>query len=215
MRFCFIHLREISCEGFRIWICKMSWKIALLKSHHMFQGPMSWNTLLTSQIWEILLWKLFCVVLLTHWPQGNVTDSWCAVFKHTFLWLMSCTFPVKLKRCMHQNLVCDKSTLVQMMAWCRQAASHHLNQMSTNLCLWHFMTPPGHNKLMINREWLKFYRLTPSHYLNTLRSRQIDAISQTTLWNAFSWMKMFEFRLKCHWSLFPRVQLTIFQHWFK
>ena len=28
-------------------------------------------------------------------------------------------------------------------------------------------------------------------------------------------MKMFEFRLKFHWSLFPRVQLTIFQHWFR
>ena len=27
--------------------------------------------------------------------------------------------------------------------------------------------------------------------------------------------KMFEFRLKFHWSLFPRVQLTIFQYWFR
>ena len=26
---------------------------------------------------------------------------------------------------------------------------------------------------------------------------------------------MFEFRLKFHWSLFPRVQLTIFHHWFR
>ena len=43
---------------------------------------------------------------------------------------------------------------------------------------------------------------------------KIDAISQTTFWSAFSWMKMFEFRLKFHWSLFLRVQLTIFQHWF-
>ena len=41
------------------------------------------------------------------------------------------------------------------------------------------------------------------------------AISQTTLSNAFSWMKMLEFRLKFHWSLFIRVQLTIFQHWFR
>ena len=42
---------------------------------------------------------------------------------------------------------------------------------------------------------------------------QMDAISQTTFWIVFSWMKMFEFRLKFHWSLFLRVQLTIFQHW--
>ena len=42
---------------------------------------------------------------------------------------------------------------------------------------------------------------------------EIDAILQTTFSNAFSWMKMYWFRLKFHWSLFPSVQLTIFQHW--
>ena len=44
---------------------------------------------------------------------------------------------------------------------------------------------------------------------------KMDAISQTTFLSAFSWMKMFEFRSKFHWSLFLRVQLTIFQHWFR
>ena len=44
---------------------------------------------------------------------------------------------------------------------------------------------------------------------------KMDAISQTTSSSAFSWMKMFEFRLKCQWSLFLRAQLTIFQHWFR
>ena len=44
---------------------------------------------------------------------------------------------------------------------------------------------------------------------------KMDAISQTTFSSGFSWMKIFEFRLKFHWSLFLRVQLTIFQHWFR
>ena len=44
---------------------------------------------------------------------------------------------------------------------------------------------------------------------------KMDTISQTTFWSAFSWMKMFEFWLKFHWSLFLRVRLTIFQHWFR
>ena len=39
--------------------------------------------------------------------------------------------------------------------------------------------------------------------------------SQMTFSNVFSSMKMFEFRLKCHWRLFPRVQFTIFQPWFR
>ena len=43
---------------------------------------------------------------------------------------------------------------------------------------------------------------------------QMAAFSQTTLSNAFSWMKILEFRLKFHWTLFLRVLLTIFQHWF-
>ena len=34
---------------------------------------------------------------------------------------------------------------------------------------------------------------------------KMDAISQTTFSNAFSWMKMLEFRLIFHWSLFLRV----------
>ena len=44
---------------------------------------------------------------------------------------------------------------------------------------------------------------------------KIAAIFQTTFPNAFSWMKLCEFWLRFHWSLFLRVQLTIFRHWFK
>ena len=44
---------------------------------------------------------------------------------------------------------------------------------------------------------------------------QIDAISQTPFSNVFSRMKVNEFRLGFHWSLFLRFELTIFQHWFR
>ena len=40
-------------------------------------------------------------------------------------------------------------------------------------------------------------------------------ISQMTISNAFSWMKMYKFWLQFHWNLFPRVQWTIFHHWFR
>ena len=33
--------------------------------------------------------------------------------------------------------------------------------------------------------------------------------------DAFSWTKNFVYWLKCHWSLFLRVQLTITQYWFR
>ena len=38
---------------------------------------------------------------------------------------------------------------------------------------------------------------------------------QTTFSNAFFSMKMFEFRLKFHWSMFLRAQLTISEHRFR
>ena len=44
---------------------------------------------------------------------------------------------------------------------------------------------------------------------------KMAAVSQTMFSNAFSWMKMYAFRLKFHWSLFLRFQLTIFQYWFR
>ena len=44
---------------------------------------------------------------------------------------------------------------------------------------------------------------------------KMAAIFQTIFSNAFSWMKMHELWLRFHWSLFLRVKLTIFQHWFR
>ena len=61
----------------------------------------------------------------------------------------------------------------------------------------------------LHRKW--WSRLCLTHWGRD----KMAAISQTTLSIAFSLMKMVEFSLKFHWSLFIRVQLTIFQHWFR
>ena len=42
---------------------------------------------------------------------------------------------------------------------------------------------------------------------------KMAAIFQTILSNHFFRMKMFEFRLRFHWNLFPGPQFTIFNHW--
>ena len=72
----------------------------------------------------------------------------------------------------------------------------------------------------INMFWmtnLLLLVIAPSHALRLTHWGQdkMDAISQTTFSSAFSWMKMFEFLLKFHWSLFLSVQLTIIRHWFR
>ena len=50
---------------------------------------------------------------------------------------------------------------------------------------------------------------------NTLRSRQNGRHLADDAFKRFFLMKMLEFRLKFHWSLFLRVRLTIFQHWIR
>ena len=54
-----------------------------------------------------------------------------------------------------------------------------------------------------------------SHVLTPWGRDKMAAIFQTTFSDAFSQMKVYIFRLRFHWSLFPRVQSTIFQHWFR
>ena len=53
--------------------------------------------------------------------------------------------------------------------------------------------------------------------INTLRPRQNGRHFPDDIfkWIGFSWIKMYEFRLTFHWSLFLGAQLTIFQHWFR
>ena len=51
--------------------------------------------------------------------------------------------------------------------------------------------------------------------LTHLSLDKMSAILLTTFSNVFLWMKKHEFRLKFQWNLFLRVQLTIFQHWFR
>ena len=65
------------------------------------------------------------------------------------------------------------------------------------------------------------YHLMLEHHKNwqsfrlTNWDRDKTAIFLPTFWNAFSWIKMFEFRLTFHWILFLMVHLTISQYWFR
>ena len=52
-------------------------------------------------------------------------------------------------------------------------------------------------------------------HINSSPLDKMAAISQTVFSDAFSWMKSFIFWSNFYWSLFLRVQLTIFLHWFR
>ena len=61
---------------------------------------------------------------LTHWPLGDLDAILKTEFSILFYWLVSSD--ENDFRWMPRDLTDDKSTLVQVMAWCRQATSHYL-----------------------------------------------------------------------------------------
>ena len=96
----------------------------------------------TRSVWVVALWetstmarnnrhifKTLQFIILTHWSPGRFQFNFRKViFKLTLMnggWGIS--YEIAL-RWMPQDLTDDKSTLVQVMAWCHQAISHYLSQ---------------------------------------------------------------------------------------
>ena len=78
-------------------------------------------------------------------------------------------------RWMPQDFTDDKSTLVQVMAWCRQAPSHHLSQ-----CWLSSLSPYG----VTRPQWVKWL------FLNSLSSSDV-------IWHRWSGSSLFQLMV-CH-----------------
>ena len=52
-----------------------------------------------------------------------------------------------------------------------------------------------------------------SSSLNTLKPTQYGSHFPDDIFKCIFWMKIYEFRLRFHWNVSLRVQLTLFQHW--
>ena len=80
---------------------------------------------------------------LTHWPLGDLNKKFRKViFKLISVtdgWGISCKIAL---RWMPLDLTDDKSTLVQVMAWCHQATSHYLSQCWPRFTLPYGVTRP-------------------------------------------------------------------------
>ena len=95
-------------------------------------------------------------------------------------------------RWMSQDLTDDKSTLVQVMAWCLQETNLYLSQ-----CWLSSLSPYG----AARPQQVKSFPCT-----------NLAPILQMIFPDALSWIKTFVFWLKFHKSLFLKVQLSISQH---
>ena len=87
-------------------------------------------------------WQAIFRLALTHWSLGYF-KGW--IFKIIIQHSSLGTWRVSALRWVPQNLINEKSTLVQVMAWCRQAASHCLSQYWPVLC--RYMASLYHNKI--------------------------------------------------------------------
>ena len=84
-------------------------------------------------IWlqHMFLWCVIniSILSLTHWPLGDLNEILAKQFFKIISviggWSIFCEIAL---RWMPLGLTDDKSTLVQVMAWCRQGTSHYLSQ---------------------------------------------------------------------------------------
>ena len=75
---------------------------------------------------------------------------------------------------------------------------------------WHGMTKGIYASMSTSQYWD-----APQDPHSTHCGRdKITAIPQTFS-DSFSWMKMYDFRLRFHWTWFLRFEFAIFLHWFK
>ena len=124
----------------------------------------------------------------TQWPMGDVAVISKVQFSNLLYRIVAWAFTVELLSWLLQDLAKEKSTVVQVMAWCRQATSHYLSQCRAISILHCHVASLGHNELT---DWGRDIMI---------------AILQT----AFSC-----FWFQFHWSMFPWVQLLrITHHWF-
>ena len=78
---------------------------------------------------------------------------------------------------------------------------------------------PCYLGLNVHKDIRRMYSFWTNMFVNLLKLNYPQTRWQTfwqmTFSNAFSWMKILEFRFKFHWNLFLRVKSTISQHWFR
>ena len=125
-------------ETGQIWGCRAFWSCSMDFPHYGDPLTETGHTC----IWGFWALSGECVGVNVNGGSGGIFPTlWveiCLVLKIILMidgWLISCKI---VHRWMSPNLTDDKSTLLQVMAWCCQAASHYLNQ-----CWLRSLTPYG------------------------------------------------------------------------
>ena len=132
------------------------------------------------------------LVAWCHQAVWTIADLWIIPFK-----MKSSETLIKIHKCSVNKMQLKKCLL-------------NVNHFAQASMIWNYsLLKNDHACMIIHSQHCACWWL--SHWSGD----KMAAIFQTTFSYAFSWMKMYEFRWRFHWILFPRNQLTIFQHWFR
>ena len=152
------------------------------------------KTIETPAIWDAI--ALIMTSLLSIKPKRVIVYNMYILLDYslTLIWNKIIIFAFQISSGFFlKNPISNKSALVWLMAWCRTGDNLWTKFTDTYMC----------------SQWISLSTLT--HWGRD----NMAAISQTTLSNASSRMKMNEFRQGFHWSVFLSFESTIFQHWFR
>ena len=135
--------------------------------------------------------------VLTHWPLGDLKN---VIFNLALLIGIFKSSYDDVLRWMPQDLSDDKSTLVQVMAWCHQATSHYLNQCWPRSLMSYGVTRPqwvnslgSRDAYMTRPPWvqIKACRLFSAKPLSETMITYCQTLRNTLQWNNIWNSKLF------------------------
>ena len=122
----YLKLLQLTCGGTnQIWMRSFKRKQDFNYLEQMEGINTQWNRISNPHPCSVAQWHQWVNSLAPgkfEWKYGYLNFQIISV---TDVWGVSCEF---IFRWMSLDLTDDKSTLVQVMAWCRQATSHYLSQ---------------------------------------------------------------------------------------
>ena len=154
-------------------------------------GAGSWNC----SSWKIRTW-LYCMVKYECWWPG---DTWR--HKEPGPW-----FNIKMSSYQYRKPHCGDKTIL------RPSYLHNGVSYTGKMASLYWIRAQG---IIVLTQFVWYIPVSTPRPSSHWGRDKMAIISQTIFSNAFPWMKMYQFWLQFHWSLFLRVQLTIFHHWFR
>ena len=157
---------------------------------------------------------------------SNVSLKMCTCFYSVFYFWLSLCYESLLDTCNpfthHSILQCVHvacGTKIRIMYVLKEGPSwfpitlsmlYNVINAIVKLHEWHRYTTGS-----VRSEFLLHTCTNHMHRLRHWGRDKMAAFFQMTSSSAFSWMQIYEFWLGFHWTLFLRVQLTKFEHWFR